>query len=84
MTPETVLERKGHLPMASPTKLAFNNVLHAYRIGSLLHYKNSGVAILAIQPEGMGKMGKDDIRYRIGDAGFKNDVQIQWSGGDRF
>jgi len=77
MTAETVGEGKGHDAVTPPAIFPLDDAVHADRIGALFHNKYGRMAIVAIEPHGMGRVGEDDIRDRIGFPDLKNDVQVQ-------
>lgn len=61
--------------MASSAKLSLNDFFHGYRIRPGLHFKDSGVAIPAVEPLCVRPVGVNDVR----DVPFslKDDVKVE-------
>lgn len=77
MAPQAIRNGEGHLPVAPSAKLPFYNPVHADRVASLFHVKNYRVAIIAIQPQGVGGMGEYSVGEGVVPADTKQDIQIQ-------
>ncbi len=61
--------------MASPAKLSLNNFFHSYRIRPGFHFKDSGMAIPAVEPLCVRLVGVYDvwnIPFRL-----KDDVKVE-------
>lgn len=63
MTAVTFCKREGHTAMASPTIFPIGDFDHGDGVCAFFHNKDAGVAIGAIQPVGVRKVGENYIRH---------------------
>lgn len=75
MTAVTLAERESNGSMAEPALLTVQNVQHADAAGTRLGFEQMLMTILAIQPHGVGFVGKSDDRHAA--VQIKQDVFVE-------
>src|ERR1700693_5370965 len=77
MASAAIKEGKRDLSVASAAELPLKYFVHGDRVCAGFRDENRRVAIVTIEPLGMGKVRKNDIVQREPAVDFKNDIQVK-------